>query len=355
VTDHVDVFDKSDHNVHVDNWKAELDLLRSQNVALPEVDQLAQLVASMRYVKNYGETSDLTECYYTHDDHNRFVQAFQLLLIIFEKLGVAGDAMDAFTNIVESMKQIPQGRFYWARYHNLFADAWRYVPLLNASVTPHQVYVFHTDDWASAEPYIADGTAIIMNPNIATVTPDRLLSILQSKQVKLMVLVDTQPYYGKPVPAFKGILYTVDNYTKPSFGVGFPEYFPILNSADRQHFGSNYVEVVIDYPVYMYDHVSQAMNWVQHYNYKQWFYSYVAIGKSYVAEVPCDGFWLDTTVLDKYLRWLPGGYPRVFPVARVIHIASDTTDLPSFHQYATLSATLQAWARQNGYIYNDMR
>jgi len=351
VADHVDVFDKSDHNDHVDNWKAELDLLRSQNVALPEVDQLAQLVASMRYVKNYGETSDLTECYYTADDHNRFVQAFQLLLAIFQKQGVKGDAMDAFTNIVKSMEQIPQGRFYWARYHNLFADAWRYVIMLNGMMAPAQVYVFNTDDWASMEPYITDGAVIVMNPTISTVTPDRILSVLQSKQVKLMVLIDTQPYYPKPVPALKGVLYSVDKYTLSHY----TDTFYLISPADKEYFGVESVPALYDSDTYRGDHVSQAVEWGVFPLFPDWGAFYVKIGNSYVIEVPCDGFWKDVSWLEKYLYWIPGGYPQLFPLKRVLHIASDGTDRPDWHQYPTLSQTLQAWAQQHGYAYSDLR
>jgi len=213
------------------------------------------------------------------------------------------------------------------------------------------VYVFNTDDWYSAKPYITDGTVLFIRPDIPNVGSDEIWDILGNYIVKILVTVDTQPYRQTSVTAFKGILYSVDRYSKTSG----QDLCYIVSDKDQSHFGSSTVEGNFDFPVQDTDHVAKAIQWTKAYDDPRRGHFFVKICGRYVAEVQCDGFWKDVSWLDKYITWLPSGYPDTFKVYRIVHIASDTTDRPSWHQYPTLSQTLQEWAKQNGFAYHDMR
>jgi len=89
----------------------------------------------MRYVKNYDETTNLYECIYTTDDHNRFVSAFNVLMQIIDSAGVTGDDVDALRSLVAQMRSIKTGEFYVAQLHNLFAQAWELVPSIIERIT----------------------------------------------------------------------------------------------------------------------------------------------------------------------------------------------------------------------------
>jgi len=153
----VDVFDKSDHNDHVDNWKSELDFLSNAGVGGDLLPQLASIVSAMRYVKNYGETTSLAECTYTADDHNRFMQAFSILMQIIDSVGVTGDDVDKLRNLVAQMRSIKFGEIYSATMHNLFAQAWELVSTINtiiAKVPPPMQSIYMEDwDYTKAGPY----------------------------------------------------------------------------------------------------------------------------------------------------------------------------------------------------------
>ena len=132
VEDHVHVVTPDDHNVHVDNWRAQLDVDEDLSYDDPELNalllRLSTTVAQMRRVK-HGD-------YYLARDHNLFVEAWKTQLDINEKLkywkdrlvgappGALEDAMAKLRQLVSQMRTLLAGDFYYARDHNLFADAW---------------------------------------------------------------------------------------------------------------------------------------------------------------------------------------------------------------------------------------
>jgi len=122
------LFLPEDHNDHVDNWKSELDFLKSANIGGDLLPQLESVLSSMRYVKD-GD-------YYYAEDHNRFVRAFSILMHIIDSAGVTGDEVDELRNIVSQMRSIKAGDFYFADMHNLFARAWELIPSINERLVP---------------------------------------------------------------------------------------------------------------------------------------------------------------------------------------------------------------------------
>jgi len=124
VTDHVDTFEDYDHNDHVDNWKVQVSINEGKGKGNPEVlslnDQLREIVNKMRYVKK-GD-------YYSHRDHNYFVDAWKVQLeinkLIWGGISRARELISNLEFIVNQMKYICVGDWYYATLHNLFKDAW---------------------------------------------------------------------------------------------------------------------------------------------------------------------------------------------------------------------------------------
>lgn len=216
----------------------------------------------------------------------------------------------------------------------------------------YDIYVFNTGDWNSARPYIMDNTVIILNDGISGSYRGDIYNVLQTYKVKMLVTVDVGPYYGRYHFGLQGIIFSRAEYM---YNDGAWGSYIIVGSADQAHFNATSVPADVDYCVDMNDVVSDAVLWSRRpIDYAGGFW-YVKRWNSYVCLVPSDGLWKDVSWLDKYLTWLPGGYPNTFDVRRVIHIATDTTTDPGWHQYKTLSDTLKAWAVIKGYKYHDMR
>jgi len=124
VTDHVDTFEDYDHNDHVDNWKVQVNINEEKGKGNPEVlslnDQLREIVNKMRYVKK--------DDYYSHRDHNYFVDAWKVQLeinkLIWGDISRARELISNLESIVNQMKYVCAGDWYYATLHNLFKDAW---------------------------------------------------------------------------------------------------------------------------------------------------------------------------------------------------------------------------------------
>lgn len=84
VVDLVDKFQPEDHNDHVDNWQAQLQIDQNlaQNVDSDElqslISQLASIIAQMRKI--------IPGDFYYADDHNKFVDAWNIQSQINSKL-----------------------------------------------------------------------------------------------------------------------------------------------------------------------------------------------------------------------------------------------------------------------------
>ena len=124
VYDHVDTFEDYDHNDHVDNWKVQVSINEEKGKDNPDVlalnNELKDIVDRMRYV-NYGE-------YYYSYDHNYFVDAWKKQLeidkMLWGNIEEAQDLLARLEEIVNMMDYIYTGDWYYAILHNLFKDAW---------------------------------------------------------------------------------------------------------------------------------------------------------------------------------------------------------------------------------------
>ena len=115
VNEYRDKFLPCDHNDHVYNFKATLEMLKRKYYYLKEVKELEEIVNQMRYVKEGDE--------YTDKDHNLFVEAWSKLLEIDKKLApeLAKDVED----LVDEMRYLKVRDIYSAKYHNIFREAWK--------------------------------------------------------------------------------------------------------------------------------------------------------------------------------------------------------------------------------------
>ena len=347
VFDSLDVFEDYDHNDHVNNWIGQVEvckgwasLLREQYPEIEDyVAQLENIVKQMRYVQK-GD-------YYTAKDHNLFVRAWKKLLeidrIIASHQPGLSELVTELEGIVYRMKEIASGEYYRAEYHNLFADAWD----VQLKISVCEVIILPRGDWQGMLEYVTDTAVVFVDVNIETATPDDVLSLLSTYAVKLLVMIDTQPYHKGYCGAFRDILYTVDYFT--GYGSGRVD----LNfDHDKQYFEADSVPSLYDYFPKNADRAPDVTPWTMPYP-DYWGYKYVKNGV--VVEVPYDGSWLSTRWLDKFIFWKPCSYPEIWAPVRIIVISNTTTDAAFAHEYPTLDETLKALAEQYNWIFKDLR
>lgn len=343
VVDLVDVFLPEDHNDHVDNWKEQVQLLKERISAYPEIEplvsQLEDIVSKMRYVSE-GD-------YYYADDHNLFVQAWRTKLEIDKEMLPGDSDVAQLESVVSQMREVKPGDFYYAMHHNLFADAWDIQERINAKLPRGAAIVLDKGDWSGMLQYAIDGAVVLVGVSIGTATPSDVLSLLNDREIKLHVLIDTQPYHKQYCGAFKDILYAVDHFTGAGSGST-----TIYWDHDRSYFGTTDIETLYDYFPKNEDRAPDCTNWTEP---NPDYYAYKYVGKGVVVELPYDGSWKSVDWLDKYIWWKPCKYPETWKATRVIVISGTETDTPAWHEYPTLDETLKAWAEQRGWRFLDLR
>jgi len=77
VRDHIDEFKEEDHNDHVDNWKTQLGKLSEISSKLSDPPELTDLITRLKSVVNSMRKVKAGD-FYTADDHNKFVDAWEL-------------------------------------------------------------------------------------------------------------------------------------------------------------------------------------------------------------------------------------------------------------------------------------
>lgn len=144
VTDLVDVFEPEDHNDHVDNWKEQLEKNKQWISWYRDIEncvqELEQIINKMRYVKN-GD-------YYSAEDHNLFVSAWEKEIEIDEKIAPNAPVLLKLKQLLSQLPRLAPGDFYFAMYHNIFADAWILQEQINAlTKLPPSMNLIFSEDW----------------------------------------------------------------------------------------------------------------------------------------------------------------------------------------------------------------
>ena len=122
VQDHVHVFIPEDHNDHVDNWKAQVQIYEDFRGTSPEydslLDELEDLVNQMFYV--------FEGFYYSKEHHNLFVKAWRKNLELLKELSKYKTItkLPDLESAVWELKFIWSGAWYYAWHHNAFARCW---------------------------------------------------------------------------------------------------------------------------------------------------------------------------------------------------------------------------------------
>jgi len=85
VRDHIDEFLSGDHNDHVDNWKTQLGKLSEISSKLGDPPELADLITRLRGIVDSMRKIKAGD-FYMADDHNKFVDAWELQKSINEAI-----------------------------------------------------------------------------------------------------------------------------------------------------------------------------------------------------------------------------------------------------------------------------
>jgi hypothetical protein len=210
------------------------------------------------------------------------------------------------------------------------------------------VYLFDTGDWDSAREYVADDTIVFVNIDISTLPADEVRQLLATRRVVFMVMIDTQPYYPLPAPAFYNVFYTVE---KP--GTCSKLYYDTTDPCFKSVLGET-IPVLYDYQVSRNQKVADAVWWAGVPEY-MCNYSYKLYNAGAIVEVPFDGTWKSADWLGKYVDVvrkcvLPSLQPR-----SIIWLAYQGSGIPEWHECNPVEECWRQLCEARGWLLLDLR
>ncbi|MEM2698977.1 MAG: hypothetical protein QXF17_06650 [Ignisphaera sp.] len=162
-------------------------------------------------------------------------------------------------------------------------------------------------EWRAIKDMFLDGDVIVFDPEINVDTAEGLKELLDKKMVKIVILIDMQPYYRRSTGMFYNLFYTVSNF---SYSTMLPN---ILSSCAAFWFAGLNMETCLDYAVINSDKVSGVIPWfinLTNYNYSLGFKYF---NKGHIIEVPYDNMWKNEEYLIRHATFMPcstSGFPK---------------------------------------------
>jgi len=207
------------------------------------------------------------------------------------------------------------------------------------------VYLFDVNDWGAARNYVTDGALIFVSVDINTLSSSEVEALIRDRPAAFVVMIDTQPYWMSPAPAFYPIFYTTLELVECGVDIG-----NVTDSCFERFLGSE-VPALWDYCVDLSHKVSGVKNWTG--DSCGWGYKKYERGS--IVEVPHHGVWKSADWLGRYVDaisycLLGRPWPR-----RILYLSSYTTDVPSWHEYPTVDATWRALCERRGWRLIDLR
>jgi hypothetical protein len=232
-----------------------------------------------------------------------------------------------------------------------------------------EIVMVDTDDWDTAKRYVSDGTIIFVNYGTQAMTPEEVRKIVDTIKAVFVVLINTQPYYGKDVGAFYDVFYTSRNPRRCDVALGcfdiidiqfmyhsgfYSCYYPFCNRIG-QGWG------VWDYMVHATYKIGYAKTWAV----GPCGFSYAKYNAGSIVEMPYDGVWPYVETLDMYIgiisRVLLGEENFCFiasrgrKVRRIVWMADYSSDMPQLHGCFPVDQCLAELAVKTGWRLVDLR
>ncbi|MEM0054416.1 MAG: hypothetical protein QXW80_05900 [Candidatus Micrarchaeia archaeon] len=206
---------------------------------------------------------------------------------------------------------------------------WRVKNWASTETLPEQIIILDENDFETAKSYMNDCSLILINDTIPNVEPSEINSLTEKYALTFYMLKDTASYYPINLPAWYGIFYKKLNPHCPHVDANV-----LIDENMIKHFNSQSIPALIDYFTYNQDKLDDCIPYVKNtYDY-QATWSYRFLNKSIIVEVPNDGLWKDVETLKKWIMWI--GHKNVICISRRY------TDIPGWHEYPSLTATLRA-------------
>jgi hypothetical protein len=273
-------------------------------------------------------------------------------------------------SILSRYRYLKTGDIIMPDHTNTLIDV---VRCLDEAVRPppptKEIVMVDTNDWDTARRYVADGAIIFVNYGIQTITPEEVRKIVDTIKAVFVILIDTQPYYGRDVGAFYDVFYTHKNPLHCEAGYGcydivdaqFMDSFGLYGCLSPECEGTFRVWTVWDYMVHADYKVGHAKPWVR----GPCGYAYAKYGAGWIIEMPYNGVWRSVEDLDVYIgmisRVLLGEEvschigPGAKKLHRVIWMAGYATNMPSLHKCFPVDQCLAELASRLGWRLVDLR
>ena len=199
--------------------------------------------------------------------------------------------------------------------------------------------------WNTFKNKIGNGDVIFFNLGTTVFAQEEMLNLLNSKNIKVVILLDTQMDLGSPAGSFKDLFY------KSDFLTGGPFYTtPQLSDCAKAHFGVDRIHYIFDYPVDSEHKLPDVVRWFGDLDPELRGFDYRYFDVGHIIEAPYDGVWWDVDTLSHFLTFKPCHSGEQFEYNIIYWFGSTTTDMPGFHEYPTVVDTLKAMFGPKGVI-----
>lgn len=221
-----------------------------------------------------------------------------------------------------------------------------------SSVTeiPRTIYLLDVDDWDTARDLITDYSLIFIRPVITTVSSSELYSTVSSKKAVAVVMIDTEPYYPTELPAFYPWFYTVVNPYST-----YCDDNTVVDEVFMKYLGSS-VPSLWDYFTPVIRKTPASTPWAVYPSRSEYTWSLLVLQSGGgVVEVPYDGVWKSSTVLEGYLRAISERFWGIELPLRIIHITGYVAGAPYWHEEYPFDYCWAVLADRLGYTVVDLR
>jgi hypothetical protein len=277
--------------------------------------------------------------------HNLIVDTLWKLKDFLSEMNLGGSSISKLEDILSKIPYAQFGDVIDPSHHNLIVDAlWKLKDIL-AMKPPVEVYLFNQGDWSTAKSYVTDGTIVFVDMDINTLSSNEVQQLVSTKHVVFAVMIDTQPSFKNPAPAFYPVFYTV--LAPPSCGY---DTVYVTDSCFASVLGSS-VHALWDYCVSTDYKVSGVKKWTGY--LCGWGYKVYEAGA--IIEIPYDGAWMFADYLGQYVDSITKCLLGWEQPSRIIYLAGYTSDLPLSHYCYPADQCWEQLCNQRKWVLIDKR
>jgi len=310
-----------------------------------------------KYKSGYYNAAFMTPVYTYHFNDLKAVLSSSLGLewhladwMVEDGYAVSSEIYDKISNALQLARGYPHlrgGDIVQAEHFNMLVDlalkVYDIYEELLAALMANIIYMLPTGDWGRAKELITDGSVVFISYSIGGVYGSDIKPYLDDYRCIVVNLIDTQPYYGRPLDTFYDILYTSSQPTSAT-----TETCSVIHPCFQARIGTT-LPAVWDYAISHIDKRSDAVIYAQYVEEYVYSWCYVAHAKGYVIEAPFDGTVADASNLTNFMNALRGCL--ISEIINIIYLAGYS----AMDGQVNVADILRAYAEQIGWRVIDMR